>query len=237
MRRIFASCLVALVMATMVGPAAAADLRGPIYQPLSQVPPPPPILRPSWEGFYLGINGGGAWGSSQWNGADRFDLWGGLIGGTVGYNWQPWYGRIVLGVEGDLDWSGLSGNTSGLCAGCEIRNHWLATLRGRVGVDFQGFLPYFTAGLAAGDIQTTVPGLPGGSSTNAGWALGGGIEYLVLAPRAPLGPAVSVKAEYLHVDLGDFSCGLNCGFDSSGNVSFHANVFRAGLNVRFAPWW
>jgi len=44
---------------------------------------------------------------------------------------------------------------------------------------------------------------------------------------------VSVKAEYLYVNLGDFNCGLNCGLAPSGSVSFDANIFRAGLNVHF----
>jgi outer membrane immunogenic protein len=191
-----------------------------------------PVLAPlNWTGFYLGINAGGAWGSSQWNGADSFDMWGGLIGGTIGYNWhQLWSPWIVLGVEGDLDWSGVSGSSSAVCSGCETRNHWLATLRGRVGFAFNNFLPYLTAGLAAGDIHATVPGLPGGTSTNAGWALGAGVEYLLW----PTGlPRVSVKAEVLHVDLGDFTCGLNCGLAPSDNVSFDANVFRTGLNFRW----
>ena len=46
-------------------------------------------------------------------------------------------------------------------------------------------------------------------------------------------PNVSVKAEYLHVDLGTFNCGLNCGLAPTGNVSIDANIFRGGLNVRF----
>jgi opacity protein-like surface antigen len=44
---------------------------------------------------------------------------------------------------------------------------------------------------------------------------------------------VSVKAEYLYVDLGDFNCGFNCGLVANGNVSYDANVFRGGLNIRF----
>jgi outer membrane immunogenic protein len=218
-------------LATTSAVASAADvIPRPHAVPLAGSPAAfvAPIIGP-WSGFYLGINAGGAWGGSQWNGVDRFDLWGGLIGGTIGYNWQPQPRGIVLGVEGDLDWSGVGGSTSGLCSGCETRNHWLATVRGRVGIGFDLFLPYFTAGLAAGDIHTTIPGLPGASSTNAGWTLGGGLEYRIT-------PNVSAKAEYLHVDLGDFNCGLNCGLAPNGNVSFHANVFRTGLNFRF-PYW
>ena len=94
---------------------------------------------------------------------------GGLIGGTIGYNWQ--FGPTVIGVEGDIGWSGIEGSTTILCPpGCETRNHWLATARGRLGYAFDP-LPaaIVTAGLALGDIQATVPGFPGGSITSAGW--------------------------------------------------------------------
>jgi hypothetical protein len=99
---------------------------------------PNPIY--TWTGFYIGINGGG-WGRSQWDGVDTFDVSGGLIGGTVGYNWQ--FGGAVIGAEGDIDWSGIKGTTSVLCApGCETRNRWLATARARIGYGFDRFLPY-----------------------------------------------------------------------------------------------
>jgi outer membrane immunogenic protein len=187
----------------------------------------PPIADPgyNWTGFYVGINGGGAWGNSQWDGLNKFDVSGGMIGGTIGYNWQV--GQIVVGAEGDIDWSGVKGNTGVLCgASCETRNKWLATIRGRLGYAFDRFLPYITAGLAAGDINATRPGFPGGSSSNAGWTVGAGLEFGIASN-------VSVKAEYLYVDLGDFNCGFNCGLVANGNVSYDANVFRGGLNIRF----
>jgi outer membrane immunogenic protein len=174
---------------------------------------------------YLGINGGGAWGRSQWDGVDKFNVSGGLIGGTIGYNWQ--FGALVAGLEGDIDWSGVDGSTNVLCApGCSTRNHWLATARGRLGYAFNRFLPYLTAGLALGDISATLPGFPGGSITNAGWTVGLGLEYGMLSN-------VSIKAEYLFVDLGNFNCGFNCALLANGQVSLYENVFRAGLNVRF----
>ena len=178
-----------------------------------------------WTGFYVGINGGGAWGNSQWDGLNKFDVSGGMIGGTIGYNWQV--GQIVVGAEGDIDWSGVKGNTGVLCgASCETRNKWLATIRGRLGYAFDRFLPYITAGLAAGDINATRPGFPGGSSSNAGWTVGAGLEFGIASN-------VSIKAEYLYVDLGDFNCGFNCGLVANDNVSYDANVFRGGLNIRF----
>ena len=196
----------------------------------------PPICRPTisrgrpynpiytWTGFYVGINGGG-WGSSQWDAVNSFDASGGLIGGTVGYNWQ--FGQVVIGAEGDIDWSGIKGTTTVLCpGGCETRNKWLATARGRLGLAFDRFLPYVTGGLAFGDINATVPVLPGGSISNAGWTVGAGLEVGLVSN-------VSLKAEYLYVDLGNFNCGLNCGLVPGSNVSFTTSVFRGGANVRF----
>ncbi len=44
----------------------------------------------------------------------------------------------------------------------------------------------------------------------------------------------TAKVEYLYVDLGKFNCGLNCGAGlTTDNVSFHANLLRAGVNYRF----
>ncbi len=167
MNRGVVACVGLLALAG--GSASAADLPryyqpGPAYNPIY-----------TWTGFYLGINGGGGWGRSQWDGVDTFDVSGGLIGGTVGYNWQ--FGGAVIGAEGDIDWSGIKATTTVLCAaGCETRNKWLATARGRLGYGFDHFLPYFTGGLALGDINATRPGLPGGSISNAGWTVGAGLE-------------------------------------------------------------
>ena len=148
MKRIFVAWLG--LMAFAGTSATAADL--PRYQPVA------PMYNPiyNWTGFYVGINGGGAWGNSQWDGLNKFDVSGGMIGGTIGYNWQV--GQIVVGAEGDIDWSGVKGNTGVLCgATCETRNKWLATIRGRLGYAFDRFRPYITAGLAAGDVNATRP--------------------------------------------------------------------------------
>jgi outer membrane immunogenic protein len=223
MSRIGAFCLGLAAAVLGSGLAAAADLSAR-YAPVVR---PVPVYAAvyNWTGFYLGINGGGAWGRSQWDGVDHFNVSGGLIGGTIGYNWQ--INQFVVGAEGDLDWSGVRGSTNVACLpGCQTRNHWLGTVRGRLGYAFDRFLPYITAGLAVGDVNASVPGFPGGSISSAGWTVGAGLEVGVVSN-------VSLKAEYLFVDLADFNCGFNCGLAANGNVSFYANVFRGGLNVRF----
>ena len=205
----------------MASGARAADLSvAPLYKA------PPPVAVYDWSGFYLGVNGGGGWGRSHWDTADHFGISGGLVGGTAGYNWQ--IGRAVLGVEGDIDWANLKGSTaSTLCPfGCTTSDSWLSTVRGRVGYTFGGVMPYVTGGLAVGDIKASTPGLPGGSSTNTGWTVGGGLEFALPGNW-------TAKAEYLHVDLGHFDCATNCGGTPTDNVSLHSDIVRAGVNYRF----
>jgi outer membrane immunogenic protein len=184
-------------------------------------------LRPvyNWTGFYIGINGGGGWGTSSWSSTGSFGTSGGVVGGTVGYNYQ--INQIVLGAEGDVDWAGLSGNTVTSCpAGCTTKDTWLATARARVGYAADRFLPYVTGGAAFGDIRASMPGAPGASASNAGWTIGGGVE-------AAIAGNWTAKVEYLYVDLGNFNCGTSCGAAAVNDVSFRANLLRGGINYRF----
>ena len=204
--------------------AAAADLS---LAPLYKAPPAQVTQAYNWTGFYIGANGGGGWGHSYWDAnATGMNLSGAQVGGTAGYNWQA--GNAVFGLEGDLDWSNLKGSaTSALCPfGCNTSDTWLSTVRGRAGYAFGGVLPYVTGGLAVGDIRAGFPGFATASTTNAGWTVGGGLEVALPGNW-------SAKAEYLHVDLGRFNCGVDCGAAGTDNVSMHDNVVRAGLNYHF----
>ncbi len=220
-RRFIAGYLALAALAAAPG-AQAADLGlAPLYKA------PPVSTTYNWSGFYLGANAGGGWGDSRWQSFNSVNLSGGMAGGTAGFNWQT--GPVVLGVEGDIDWAGLSGSTaSAACPGgsCGTSETWLSTVRGRAGYAFDRFLPYVTGGLAAGDIRAAAPGLPGGSTTNTGWTVGGGVEFALPGNW-------SAKAEYLRVDLGSFNCGPGCGGTPNENVSMRENVFRAGVNYHF----
>jgi outer membrane immunogenic protein len=224
MKRMFVAGLIMLVADVLAGAAAAADLGGRYpQQPYVKAPLYNPPF--SWTGFYLGLNGGGGWGGSTWDRTGSFDLSGGVIGGTAGFNWQT--GQAVFGVEGDLDWSGMSGTTATGCAlGCTTRNDWLGTVRGRAGFSFDRFLPYLTGGLAFGDIRASTPGFAGASQTNLGWTIGAGMQAAIVGNW-------SAKAEFLHIDLGSFNCGLSCGPTVTDNVSLHEELMRGGVNYRF----
>lgn len=202
--------------------ALAADL------PRGMPPTKAPAFVPgfSWTGFYAGINGGYGFGRSSWDGVSTdTDVNGGLVGLTVGYNWQtgPW----VFGLEGDIDWTHLRGSfTNAACpAGCETRNNWLGTARGRIGYAFDRVMPYVTGGAAFGDVEAR-PNLFGGvSDTNVGWTAGGGIEAAVFSN-------LTAKLEYLYVDLGSLGCTIGtCGLAT--NVDFRTSIVRGGLNWKF----
>jgi len=211
-------------LAAWAGTAAAADLGRPAPVPYYKAPEIAPVYNGS--AFYIDINGGGGWGTSQWTTSGSFNTSGGLIGGTVGYNYQM--NQVVLGVEGDIDWANISGttNAAGVCAlGCTTKDSWLGTVRGRVGYAADRFMPYLTGGLALGDIKASLPGFTGAVTTNAGWTIGGGIEFAILGHW-------TAKAEYLYVDLGSFNCGLSCGA-ATQNVTFTTNLLRGGVNYRF----
>jgi outer membrane immunogenic protein len=219
-----------------IGQALAAELPLP---PPPSIPPPPPIplkgpyVPPpppfTWSGFYIGANGGYAFGTTDWTigpaTTGSFDMNGFLAGGTIGYNYQ--LGSFVLGVEGDGDWTDIKGSTSaGACAAplsCQTSQDWLVTLRARGGYAFNRFLIYVTGGGAYADESASVAAASG-SSWKLGWTAGGGLEYAFL-------PNWSGKVEYLYVDLpnGSFTLAPL----GAVSVKFQENVIRAGINYKF----
>jgi outer membrane immunogenic protein len=220
-RTILAGIAAALLTAPLA--AQAADLAPPRY-------PEPAYVVPTanWGGFYLGLNGGYLWGTSDWTGgAGTFKVHpqGFIGGGTIGYNFQA--DAFVLGIEGDIDYVDAKDTASAaICAGCTFKDTWLATVRGRIGYSFGPWLPFLTGGGAWGNAEVNTGGGTV-SDTRGGWTAGGGIEYAFLGPW-------SAKLEYLYVDLGTATCtAAACGLPADAKIDFTANVLRAGLNYRF----
>jgi len=231
MKRLFSVGVAALATVTMISAANAADIARRQEMPAKA----PAYVAPfyNWTGFYIGINGGGGFGRSEWNSAigstGSFDVTGGLVGGTIGYNWQV-NNQWVFGLEGDIDWSNIKGSTSaGACGliptSCETKNDWLGTARGRIGYAFDRFLPYITGGLAVGDVKASAAGIGSSTDTNVGWTLGAGVEFGIVGPW-------TAKVEYLYVDLGDTDCSAGSCLPST-KVDFKTNIVRGGINYRF----
>jgi outer membrane immunogenic protein len=109
----------------MAGSAAiAADMA---------VKAPAPVYAPApadWSGFYLGVHGGGGWGTDPFT-FTQTNVGGGfggnppgfnltvhdisssgfVVGGHFGYNWQ-YYRSVVVGIELDADAADISGTSS-----------------------------------------------------------------------------------------------------------------------------
>ncbi|MEI7805414.1 MAG: outer membrane protein [Hyphomicrobiales bacterium] len=218
MRRLTLASTGILAMAAGLLPASAADIQR--RAPMPTKAPAYYQQAYNWTGAYVGINGGYGWGNTGVSAPfpGSFNLNGGLIGGTLGYNWQA--GPAVFGLETDLDWTNIKGN--GACDGttCQVRNSWLGTTRGRLGFAADRFMPFVSGGLAYGNIRNTVAGVGDNSITKAGWTLGGGVEAALAGPW-------TAKVEYLYVDLG------RGGTVAGSDASFQTNIVRAGVNYRF----
>jgi len=235
----------AVAALTIAGPALAADLPSPVAPPIFI---PPPSF--SWTGFYVGINGGDVAGYTYWNyhlipsgaavGQASHETNGGLIGGTVGYNYQ-FASSFVVGLEADFGWADVNGTTACPNAAftCQSKINDLGTARGRIGwTPVDRVLLYGTGGLAWGNVDvrtinttgaaTPPSGTPvnGTNLTRVGWAVGGGAEWAVWQ-------SVSFKFEYIRYQFSPATYGV----DNSGafNVSARqdGNLFRAGINYKF----
>jgi len=208
----------------------AADLPPqPSYKAPPYIPPEPVF---SWTGFYVGLNGGYAFGKADVSNSlasfSTDDQNGWLIGVTAGYNYQT--GMWVWGFEGDIDYALIKGNaTNTVTCGtgtCEVKNTWLATARARIGyAGWTNFLPYITGGgaFAGSKVETST----GGSSTDTaiGWTAGAGLEYAFMSNW-------SAKLEYLYADLGTTTCDASvCGVSTDVNPKI--NIIRGGINYRF----
>jgi len=173
--------------------AFAADLPAKVYTKAPIVP----VVVYDWTGFYVGLNGGYSWGKANttMTGVSPLaaifpipafapfgqNVNGGIGGGQIGYNWQV-DRKWVLGLEGDIQWSGERSSSLLTVVGprygstaigipfpgpgpdfnaiiTQMANlaydlQWFATFRGRAGVlvDPQTLL-YATGGLAVGEFK------------------------------------------------------------------------------------
>ena len=192
MRRVLLSTI--SLVALSAGGALAADIPrpGPVYRA------PVAVQMYNWTGGYIGINGGYGFGNSDILGFEA-DPRGGLVGLTLGYNWQAFGSPWVFGLEGDINWSNIKGSFTSLACplGCEIKNEWFGTARGRLGYAMDRFMPYVTGGLAFGDVGATVNGVATTSDTNFGWTVGAGIEG-ALAPELDCQDRISLHGSRQH---------------------------------------
>jgi outer membrane immunogenic protein len=223
------SFAVATFLAAASLSAQAADLpAAPVYK----APPPAPSGY-NWTGFYVGLNAGGAWGSSAITttlnptpnppnnaavaAADSPTInSSGFTGGIqAGYNWQT--GNFVLGVEADFDYLGLRGsqnaggafpvgNPGTFATSNSVQTDWLFTARPRLGVLFNGWLVYGTGGLAVTDPQFNSVKTDTFNQNEAASFATTRVGWTIGGGgEYALGNGWSLKAEYLYADFGSVS--------------------------------
>ena len=229
--------IISAVTALVLGPTAvsAADL------PLKA--PPVPVAIYDWTGFYIGVAGGGSLGTSTHIDAATgigdtlgYNVRGGLVGGTLGYNWQV--SNFVFGFEGDASWVGEYGShpDDGLVGNPAFtsftKETWVATARGRAGYAVDNLLFYGTGGYAAAGVEAGVKDantgalLASATSTRSGWTAGGGLEW-------GFAPNWSAKFEWLYMKFDSAPLNTLVAEGSRSSIPLDDNVVRAGINYRF----
>jgi outer membrane immunogenic protein len=178
-----------------------------------------------------------------------------LGGGQAGINFQRH--AFVFGLEADFGGMNLSQSKTGTatypcCAPTAftitqfVGTSWLFTLRPRIGFTGGPLMVYGTGGLAATNVEytavftdtfATAHESSRKTSTQSGWAAGGGAEL-------KLGHRWSAKGEYLRADFGDLSSTSTNLTAFTPRIAFPTNVFthkanltgniyRFGLNYHF----
>lgn len=203
----------------------------------------PPVETPafSWTGFTVGLDVGYAW--AQASGQDC--NWGrnkcpaystgadGIVGGAyAAFNWQV--DHIVLGIEGDIEGSAVTGTSAfsspftNYLYGHAVDESWQASLRARLGYAFDRTLVYVTGGVAYADVFNNLWRLGKSfhaySETRPGWTVGAGVEQA-------LSDHFTARLEYRYT-----------GFDSSENSvgtnstilqDLNQQAIRMGIGYKF----
>ncbi|MBV9530828.1 MAG: TonB-dependent receptor, partial [Bradyrhizobium sp.] len=200
----------------------------------------------NWTGVYVGADGGYGWQKSTgtlitaagaFSTPYDYGVTGPFAGSFVGWNYQ--FNRLVLGIEGDWQWSNLTGNSQSLAplgatgafpAGpftVSTTTKDYGSIRGRLGVAFDRFLIFGTGGWAVGNLSTAfaltgaAPFATTGGNSN-GWTAGAGVEYAIT-------DTILSRIEYRYTSLE--ALGFVNAATNSANAGTRApvNDFRAGI--------
>jgi outer membrane immunogenic protein len=227
MRTALGAALLSFVTIGLTGGAYAADLI--IETPVVTTAPTPDA------NIYFGLNVGYGWGNADHqpaglgppgfpNGYD-FGLAGFIVGAQAGAMFHMDNG-FALGVQGDIDWSNISGSlvTGGLPGTITQSIDWVGTVEGRLGFDAGGFIPYGALGVA---IAQGTRSSTGGGGTDTNVHVGGSLGVGVMMPVAD---NVTLDLEYRHQMF------MPQTYDTGGvpaSVALNTDTIRAGVNFSF----
>ena len=249
----FKKLIVTSAALAMISTAAlAADLPAKTY---TKAPVMPPVAIYNWTGFYFGGHVGGGWadqrvtelapGTAAFPTGTVFSenhLSGVLGGAQGGFNYQ--FSNVVLGVEGEYAWTGLSGTettvstVNGFSSTSTAKLTDLAMVTGRLGFAANNWLFFVKGGGAWGQGHSDGTGYLAngtlfettstGNVDRSGWVAGLGVEW-------GFAPNWSAKLEYNHVDFGSTTVLVSTSRGTTSNVSSseHLDIVKAGVNYHF----
>jgi outer membrane immunogenic protein len=238
-------------LAALIGtPALAADL--PMAAPVYKAAPPVPF---SWSGFYIGVNAGYGWASSNWTilsitpptpiSATANPKSAGLLGGIeVGADHQ--FGNWVLGIGADLSLidSDVSSTSTDPGTGIALTAHseidWLATFTARAGYALDRSLLYVKGGVAGAEfkddyeLSLAAVAIDSGVQTNTrlGWTIGAGYEYAILDNW-------SARIEYDYLDFARkdetffFAGGAGTSASFTQSIDRKIQLVKLGIDYKF----
>ena len=221
---------IALAVSILVASAAGASAADLAARPYTKAPPPVTVAAYNWSGFYIGVNGGGAWSRKCWD-ANPFTIdvflvppftiqgpegchtaSGATAGGQVGYRWQS--AAWVFGVEAQGNWADLVGsNPTRLAAfaGANINNRSkidaIGLFTGQVGYTWNSFLLYVKGGAAVVRDRYDVFVSAAGGPLPAGFIVAAGSEtrwgaVVGIGGEYAFTPNWSFALEYDHLFMG-----------------------------------
>ena len=214
-----------------------------VYKSLPHVPY-------NWSGVYFGGDGGFGWETAKGTLTDaasnlltayNYRVNGPVAGLFAGGNYQ--LNKVVLGIEGDWQWSNLTGNSQALAplgaagtfpsgplmVSTTVKDY--ASVRGRLGLAFDRFLAFGTAGWAWGNPLTSYA-LVGAAPfvdqdrRSTGWTAGVGVDYAITESAV-------ARIEYRYTSLATPS--FVSVATNSAEVSNRAPIsdLRAGIAYKF----
>ncbi|WP_435655853.1 outer membrane protein [Brucella pituitosa] len=225
--------ITAAVVLSMPVAAFAADA-------IQDYAPPAPVVEAvpfSWTGGYIGVSAGYMFDNTTR--ATASDLGGdqfsrryikgtdGFVGGIYGgYNFAS--DNFVYGLEANIDYAD-SKNSRDTFRGAAITHSDIGfngALRARLGYSIDRALIYAAGGLAVADIEYKARDISGAakkSSTEAGYTVGGGVEYAVT-------DNLLLRTEYAFSDYGDKSISTDV---AKYKFETKTHTLKVGIGYKF----
>ena len=231
-------------------PASAADMAA---RPYTKAPAPMIAAMYDWSGFYIGINGGGAWSRKCWDVNNALGVAlnpaiaegchnanGGVVGGQFGYRWQS--AAWVFGLEAQGDWANLSGSSlsNPLAFGAGVTNRSridaIGLFTAQVGYAVNNVLFYVKGGAMGvndkyeGSVTATSVVFDRASETRWGGAIGAGLDFGITQN-------VVLGVDYMHGFMGckdnNFSAVIGGGFSRRDRICQDVDMVTARLSYKF----